>query len=161
FVVGGARAAGCRASGVVARSDFLATLDSRTSEICRSMDGRVFALSEREVGVNYPPLHARCRSTVVPYFDDEIDPGERIARDEDGQTYYVPGDISYQQWYEKYVQNQNNDSGGSPRSKDTFKPAQSIKEAENFAIKELGFTSVKYDGLDLVSVNTLNSVMQK
>ena len=161
FFVGEATAAGYKASGVVHKYEFLATLDSRTSEVCRSMDGRVFALSEREVGVNYPPLHARCRSTVVPYFDDEIDPGERIARDEDGQTYYVPGDISYQQWYEKYVQNQNNDSGGSPRSKDTFKPAQSIKEAENFAIKELGFTSVKYDGLDLVSVNTLNSVMQK
>jgi len=103
FFVGEATAAGYRASGVVDRYEFLATLDSRTSEICRSMDGRVFALSEREVGVNYPPLHARCRSTVVPYFDDELDPGERIARDEEGQTYYVPGNITYREWLEKYA----------------------------------------------------------
>jgi SPP1 gp7 family putative phage head morphogenesis protein len=109
FFVGEATAAGYRASGVVDKYEILATLDNRTSEICRSMDGRVFALSEREVGVNYPPLHARCRSTVVPYFDDEIDPGERIARDEDGQTYYVPGDITFSEWKRRYVDSQEND----------------------------------------------------
>ena len=103
FFVGEATAAAYKASGVVDQYEFLATLDSRTSEICRSMDGKVFKLSEREVGVNYPPLHARCRSTVVPYFDDEVDPGERIARDKDGKTYYVPGDMTYQAWYDQYV----------------------------------------------------------
>src|SRR5690606_4098893 len=103
FFVGEATAAGYKASGVVHKYEFLATLDSRTSDICRSMDGRVFALSEREVGVNYPPLHARCRSTVVPYFDDEIDPGERIARDTEGDAYFVPGDMKYEEWYDEYV----------------------------------------------------------
>jgi len=91
-----------RASGVVKKYEFLATLDSRTSSICRSMDNMVFPLSEKEIGVNFPPLHSNCRSTTVPYFDDEIDPGERIARDSKG-TYYVPGDISYRDWLEKHV----------------------------------------------------------
>jgi SPP1 gp7 family putative phage head morphogenesis protein len=93
-----------KASGVVRKYEFLATLDSRTSETCRLMDNKVFTLAEKEVGVNFPPLHSNCRSTTVPYFDDEIDPGERIARGKDGKTFMVPGDMSYQRWYEKYVE---------------------------------------------------------
>jgi SPP1 gp7 family putative phage head morphogenesis protein len=95
---------GYKASGVVEQYEYLATLDSRTSEICRAMDGKVFRLSEKEVGVNYPPLHPNCRSTVVPYFDDEDDPGERIARDADGDVYYVPGNMTYREWLERYVE---------------------------------------------------------
>lgn len=103
FVTHQATWEGYKASGLVERYEFLATLDSRTSEICRSMDGRVFRLSEKEVGVNYPPLHPNCRSTVVPYFDDEIDPAERIARDSDRGVYHVPGNMTYSEWYERYV----------------------------------------------------------
>lgn len=103
FFVGEATAAGYKASGVVDRYEILSTLDSRTSDICRSMDGKVFNLSEREVSINYPPFHARCRTTVVPFFEDEINPGERIARDEKGETYYVPGDMKYEQWHNQYV----------------------------------------------------------
>jgi SPP1 gp7 family putative phage head morphogenesis protein len=36
---------------------FLATLDLRTSDICQEMDLKTFKLSERETGVNWPPLH--------------------------------------------------------------------------------------------------------
>lgn len=93
---------GYKASGVVEKYEYLATLDGRTSQICRSMDGRVFKLSEKQVGINYPPLHPHCRSTVVPYFDDEFDPGERIAR-EGKRVYYVSGDITYEEWFARYV----------------------------------------------------------
>lgn len=103
FFVGEATAAGYKASGVVQKYEILATLDNRTSEICRSMDGRIFSLNEREVGVNYPPFHPRCRTTVVPYFDDEINVGERIARDKKGRVYFVPGDMTYDEWYARYV----------------------------------------------------------
>lgn len=89
-------------SGVVKRYQFLATLDSRTSDVCQSMDLRVFKLSEKQVGVNFPPLHPNCRSTVVAYFEDEPKL-ERIARDKKRGTYYVPSDMTYNQWYEKYV----------------------------------------------------------
>lgn len=90
-------------SGVVGEYEILATLDNRTSPICQEMDGKVFRLSEAEVGVTYPPFHPNCRTTTVPYFDDEEDVGERIARDADGQTYYVPGDMTYEQWKRDYV----------------------------------------------------------
>lgn len=31
--------------------------------------------------------------------------GERVARDEDGETYYVPDSMTYPEWKEKYVDN--------------------------------------------------------
>lgn len=96
--------AGYKASGVVKKYEFLATLDRRTSKICREMDNKVFTLSERGTGVNFPPLHPWCRSTVVPYFDDEINPVERLARGADGKVYNVPDNMSYNQWYKKYVE---------------------------------------------------------
>lgn len=104
FIANQATWDGYKASGIVQKYEYLATLDSRTSEVCRSMDGKVFNLNEKEVGINYPPLHPNCRSTVVPYFDDEIDVGERVARDAEGRVYTVPGNITYREWYEKYVQ---------------------------------------------------------
>lgn len=103
FFTDQATMASYKESGVVEKYEVLATLDNRTSDICQSMDGKVFKLSEMEVGVTYPPFHVRCRTTTVPYFDDEIDVGERLARNANGQTYKVPGNMSYKPWYEKYV----------------------------------------------------------
>ncbi|MBB6632772.1 ADP-ribosyltransferase [Cohnella thailandensis] len=112
FFAGQATMAGYKASNVVDDYELLATLDNKTSETCRAMDGKVFKLSEMEVGVNYPPLHARCRTTTVPFFEDEIDPGERIARGEDGMTYTVPGNMTYEDWYEKYVSSTDSPKSG-------------------------------------------------
>lgn len=83
--------------------EYLATLDTRTSQICRDMDGKTFKLSEKVVWLNYPPLHCRCRSTTVPYFEDEESYGKRIARDYEGKVYYVPEEMTYHEWYDKYV----------------------------------------------------------
>ena len=58
---------------------FLATLDSRTSEICQEMDGKKFKVSEGIPGDNVPPLHPNCRSTIVPYFK-EYEPETRLYR---------------------------------------------------------------------------------
>jgi len=94
---------GYKESRIVDRYEILATLDNRTSQTCQSMDGKVFKVSEEEVGINFPPFHARCRTTTVPYFEDEIDYGKRAARNEDGKTYAVPGNITYEQWKERYA----------------------------------------------------------
>lgn len=96
---------GYKASRVVKQFEFLATLDSLTSAVCRSMDNLVFDLSDKQVGVNAPPLHTNCRSTTVANFGDD-DIGERIARDTDGQVYFVPDSMGYEQWHEKYVPKQ-------------------------------------------------------
>lgn len=84
------------------RYEFIATLDNRTSEICRGLDLKVFKLSEAVVGKNYPPMHPNCRSTTGMY-DSEWE-GTRLAKGEDGKYYKVPGDMSYEQWY-NYVEN--------------------------------------------------------
>ncbi len=82
---------------------FLATLDKRTSDMCQDMDLKIFKLSERILGVNWPPLHCWCRSTVVPHFEGNIK--QRWARDpKTGKGYYVPGDMNYKEWYQKYVE---------------------------------------------------------
>ena len=68
------------------------------------MDGKVFERKDYQIGVTAPPIHPHCRSTTVPYFDDTLTQKEqRAARGEDGKTHYVPADMTYKQWYEKYV----------------------------------------------------------
>lgn len=42
-----------------------AKLDSRTSKICRDMDGKRFRFDEMIVGINYPPFHSFCRTLAV------------------------------------------------------------------------------------------------
>lgn len=89
--------------------EIVATLDSRTSEICQEMDGQHFPMKDFEPGVTAPPFHVWCRSTTVPYFDDEWSVGERAARGEDGKTYYVPSDMTYPEWKESLVDGQTDD----------------------------------------------------
>lgn len=81
----------------VEQYQFIATLDSRTSEICRDLDLRVFPLTEFKPGSNAPPMHCHCRSCTAPYFEDAEDE-KRIARGKDGRTYLVPGNMSYREW---------------------------------------------------------------
>lgn len=85
----------------VEEEEFVATLDSSTSTICREMDGKVFKRSEVKIGVSAPPLHARCRSVMVPYFDDNAT--TRMARGKDGKSYSVPGDMKYGDWKRTHV----------------------------------------------------------
>lgn len=84
--------------------EYLATLDIKTSEICRNLDGKKFSLSEAVPGVNYPPMHAHCRSTTVPVDVDDLEDSVRIARDENGKNIYVDSNLGYQEWYKKYVE---------------------------------------------------------
>lgn len=89
----------------VEQYEFVATLDSRTSETCREMDGKVLPLSEFKPGITAPPLHCHCRSTTCPYFDDEFTEGEtRAARDpETGKTVQVNTYFRYEEWKAVYV----------------------------------------------------------
>jgi SPP1 gp7 family putative phage head morphogenesis protein len=90
--------------------EIVATLDSHTSDICREMDGKHFPMKDFQPGVTAPPFHVWCRSTTVPYFDDEWGrSGERAARGEDGKTYYVPADMTYPEWQQSFVDGQTDD----------------------------------------------------
>lgn len=97
----------------VEKYEIVATLDSLTSATCQDLDGHVFDMKDYEPGVTAPPFHVWCRTTTVPWFDDEFNVGERAARGEDGKTYYVPDKMKYKDWKNSFV------DGGS---KDGLKP---------------------------------------
>jgi SPP1 gp7 family putative phage head morphogenesis protein len=74
---------------------YIATLDSRTSAICRALDGQEFEYGKGPT----PPQHFNCRSTTVPIINYERlgipppKPGKRRSRDG-----LVPANQSYGQW---------------------------------------------------------------
>jgi SPP1 gp7 family putative phage head morphogenesis protein len=83
----------------IERYEFMATLDNRTSTVCSGLDGQIFDLKDKEVGVNWPPLHPHCRSQTCPTIDGLTREGlTRAARDANGKTVYVPRSMTYQQW---------------------------------------------------------------
>lgn len=94
----------------VEEQQFCATLDSHTSDECRHMDKKVFKTADVIIGTNAPPLHCRCRSVMIPYYEGNIK-GRSARNEETGKSEVIPEDLSYQEWEEKYV-----------KGKDTVKP---------------------------------------
>ena len=82
---------------------FIATLDSRTSDICREHDKKVYNIEDAKAGENLPPLHPNCRSTVSAYLGEEYESAIRIARNENGENEYVEN-IDYSEWL-KHIEN--------------------------------------------------------
>ena len=80
---------------VTSRYRYVATLDGRTSPICRALDGQEFDYGKGPT----PPQHFNCRSTTVPLIDYEglgitpPKPGKRRSRDG-----LVPANQTYGQW---------------------------------------------------------------
>lgn len=85
----------------IERYEIVATLDTRTSETCRDLDGEVFPMKDYKPWFTAPPFHCRCRSVTAPYFEDAED--MRIYKDANGNVGYVPADMKYREWYDKYV----------------------------------------------------------
>lgn len=134
----------CFAELDVEQFEIVATLDSHTSEICRGMDGKHFPMAQWEVGITAPPFHVYCRSTTVPYFDDEFDAiGERAARGEDCKTYYVPADMTYREWEKSFV---DGDKTG----------LQEVKFMEN--AQNMGYAKRTKEELEAVTDEVKNSI---
>ena len=80
---------------ITQRYRYVATLDTRTSAICRALDGREFDYGKGPM----PPQHFNCRSTTVPVINykelgfNPPPPGRRASMD--GQ---VPADTTYGKW---------------------------------------------------------------
>jgi SPP1 gp7 family putative phage head morphogenesis protein len=94
-------------SKVAPKYEYVATLDSRTSPICRRLDGRKFAYNKGPT----PPQHFNCRSTTVPVVDYEglrkreefkdLTPppkGKVVTRPTGEGTGRVPQDTQYGDW---------------------------------------------------------------
>ncbi|MBM0772696.1 minor capsid protein [Staphylococcus epidermidis] len=56
--------------GPDAEYKYVAKLDSKTTKTCRGLNGKVFKVKDMKPGVNAPPMHPFCRSSVVPYVGD-------------------------------------------------------------------------------------------
>lgn len=78
---------------------FVATLDNRTSEICQSHDNKVYDYKDKEVGVNFPPLHPNCRSKTRGYLGKEAEKTlKRRAKNPITGKTEVIDNVSYKDW---------------------------------------------------------------
>lgn len=145
----------------VERYQILATLDARTSEICREMDGKDHPVSDYQIGVTAPPFHPFCRSTTVPYFNDEFTEGEkRAARGEDGKTYYVPADITYEEWYGKFVEKYSANDIIKLTDKEQYALNQYLG-FESYNINEKLRNRTQLNEMEKVMVRNLDAALKK
>lgn len=122
----------------------VATLDNRTSEICRELDGKVYKMSEYNPGVTAPPFHVYCRSTTAPYFEDMQGIGDRAARDEvTGKTYDVPKDMTYKEWKKQYVIDNAKDIAIKQSEMQYYKPVQTDEGTEKEIVRPDTTVTVK------------------
>ena len=124
--------------------EVVATLDSKTSEICQEMDGQHFPMSDYEVGVTAPPFHVWCRSVTVPWFEDNYT-GERAARDEDGKTYYVPDSMTYKDWKKSMVDGDTSGLTNVSKQDTILSPKSSNDDNYNKLLTALQKRSVDYN----------------
>lgn len=83
---------------------FEAALDLKTCAVCGALDQREFPLAEHETGINYPPLHPRCRCTTVPVTEFRIGSKRAARNPATGKTEYVEKKLTYEEWRKKYVE---------------------------------------------------------
>lgn len=84
----------------VEKYEIVSILDSRTSEKCQGLDGKVFLTKDAKPGINYPPFHAFCRTHHQPRMDGlEVD-GTRVAVDKNGNEMKIPRTMTYKKWAE-------------------------------------------------------------
>lgn len=80
---------------------WISTLDSRTSTLCRSLDGRVFPTDKGP----RPPAHVGCRSQTVSVLDDRfsflMDGATRSSRDPSGKVRQVDAEETYYSWLKR------------------------------------------------------------
>ena len=74
--------------------EFSACLDSRTSDLCRELDGKVFKRNSAQAGVNLPPMHPFCRSTTLPVLPSEEDLDKELAKPGDE----IGADVDFDEW---------------------------------------------------------------
>lgn len=103
-------------SKITQKYRYVATLDTRTSAICRTLDGREFEYGKGPT----PPQHYNCRSTTIPVIDWEelgLRPPEDIIGEpkrasKDGP---ISGKLTYADWIAKQPASVQKDTFGSSK----------------------------------------------
>lgn len=126
---------------------FVAVLDKRTSRICQEHDNQVYDRDKAVPGVNCPPMHPWCRSTTVAYDEDaDYSKLKRRARNPvTGKTELVPADMTYKEWYSKYVAKDGEKVYNQGMDKlDSLVSSGSISEARGDVEKQKSDFAIKY-----------------
>lgn len=120
---------------------FVAVLDKRTSRICQEHDNQVYDRDKAVPGVNCPPMHPWCRSTTVAYDEDaDYSKLKRRARNpETGKTELVPADMTYKEWYSKYVDGEDVVKESKPEVDDKIFVADKPNEIDDFFKKQKSY----------------------
>lgn len=126
---------------------FVAVLDKRTSRICQEHDNQVYDRDKAVPGVNCPPMHPWCRSTTVGYDEDaDYSKLKRRARNPvTGKTELVPADMTYKEWYSKYVAKDGEKVYNQGMDKlDSLVSSGSISEARGDVEKQKSDFAIRY-----------------
>lgn len=127
----------------------VATLDNRTTTICRSLDGKVFPIDKAPM----PPYHISCRTTLSATLDSRfnmLDEGAtRAARDEDGEVVSVDANETYYSWLMKQSKSFQDSVIGPTRGKLLREGGLS---AERFAELQIG---KRFEPLDLKNMRKI------
>ena len=95
---------------ITKKYEYVATLDTRTTALCGSLDGKKFRYGEGPE----PPQHFNCRSTTVPIIDDE-DLRRRFPDTRPSEVGRVPQDLSYPDWLKRNPNMQTQALGNKKR----------------------------------------------
>ena len=103
---------------VVKGVEWVSTLDTRTSDICKGLDGQVFDVGEGP----RPPAHWNCRSTVVPVTKSLREILGSEAADEEPSTRasmdgQVAETLTYQDWLAQQPAETQNEALGIGRAR--------------------------------------------
>lgn len=100
---------------VVAEIEIVATLDSKTSQVCRSMDKRRFAL---DVGPR-PPFHPNCRTTFIAItrWSERFSEGATRAAVGANGAGQVSASVSYYSWLKSQPASFQDQALGPKRAK--------------------------------------------
>ena len=110
---------GAENASVIKAVKFVATLDSRTTPICRALDGETWPMDSSKI--RWPPVHWQCRSTIsyvtkswreMGIDADELSPGTRASQD--GQ---VPEDMTYGAWLKRQPVSVQNEVLGEAKAR--------------------------------------------
>lgn len=106
-----------RNSDIVKKVRMVATLDNRTSTICRSIDGKEYPIDSGP----RPPFHISCRTSCVAVLDDRfkvLDQGAtRAARGESGGVSKIEAEQTYYEWLKNQPAGFQDSIIGSTRGK--------------------------------------------
>ena len=142
------------------RYEYVATLDSKTSNICRSLDGKVYKRNEAISGVNFPPMHPHCRSTTVPADVETLGDETRIAKDSKGNYIYLKDDTSYKDYRKALETGDWNNIKANDPNKDFIKEKTTKKNLLNSQKQAEKLISIAKEK-DIVITKDLQSIIDK